>query len=56
MIERVDKMLYPDGYDHHAVWIAIKGKERADKGLAKEIGPNKEKEIEVDEEFKQYFK
>lgn len=57
MIDRVDKMLYPDGYDEHAAYLSMKGKERAVKGMRRETEEERlEKEVDVDPEFKQYFK
>jgi len=55
MFDRVNKELYPDGYDEHARWLSMKGKERAQKG---QLRLSQEDRIgeEIDEEFKQYIK
>jgi hypothetical protein len=53
MIDRVDKMLYPDGYDSHMAWLSFRGKLRKDKGQRRE---SEEERLsrEIDEEFEQY--
>jgi hypothetical protein len=57
MMDRVHKELYPDGYDEHAAWLSMKGKERTDKGMRRETEEERlSKEVEVDPEFRQYFK
>jgi hypothetical protein len=40
MFERVHKELYPDGYDEHAAWLAMRAKDRKDAGLAKPRDPD----------------
>ena len=57
MFDRVNKQLYPDGYDEHAAWLSMKGKERMVKGtvrVAQEIIEEGYKDI--DEEFLDYIK
>ena len=53
MMERVNKELYPYGYDEHMAWLSMKGKERALKGQQRE---SEEERLakEIDEEFEQY--
>jgi hypothetical protein len=55
MFDRVNKELYPDGYDEHAAWLSMRGKERAQKGQQRE---SEEERLakEIDEEFEQYTK
>ena len=57
MFERVDKMLYPDGYDEHLVWLSKKGKERIDKGKTRVSQETLEESYkDIDEEFLDYIK
>jgi hypothetical protein len=57
MFDRVNKKLYPDGYDEHAAFLSWKGKQRGVKGQRRETEEERlEKEVEVDPEFRQYFK
>jgi len=55
MMERVNKELYPDGYDEHMAWLSWKGKLRLQKGQRRE---SEEERLarEIDEEFDQYTK
>ena len=55
MIDRVDKMLYPDGYDPHMVWLREKALSRAQKGQQRESEEDRLSK-EIDEEFEQYTK
>ena len=55
MFERVNKELYPDGYDEHAAWLSWKGKEREKKGQRRETEEDRLAR-EIDEEFEQYTK
>lgn len=57
MFDRVNKQLYPDGYDAHTAWLSMRGKERIQKGkvrVASEIIEEGYKDI--DEEFLDYIK
>ena len=53
MMDRVNKEIYPDGYDSHMAWLSFRGKLRKDKGQRRE---SEEERLsrEIDEEFKQY--
>jgi len=53
MMERVNKEIYPDGYDSHMAWLSFRGKLRKDKGQRRE---SEEERLsrEIDEEFEQY--
>ena len=55
MMERVNKELYPYGYDEHMAWLSWKGKLRLQKGQRRE---SEEERLarEIDEEFDQYTK
>ena len=53
MMDRVNKELYPDGYDSHMAWLSMKGKERTLKGQQRESEEDRLAK-EIDEEFKQY--
>ena len=55
MFDRVNKELYPEGYDEHAAFLSWKAKQRADKGQRRE---SEEERLarEIDEEFEQYIK
>ena len=55
MMERVNKELYPDGYDEHMAWLSWRGKIRADKGQRRESEEERLSK-EIDEEFEQYTK
>ena len=55
MFDRVNKMLYPDGYDEHAAWLSMKGKERMSKGQTRESEESRLSR-EIDEEFLDYIK
>ena len=57
MFARVDKMLYPDGYDEHLAWLSMKGKERIDKGKTRVSQETMEESYkDIDEEFLDYIK
>jgi len=40
MFDRVNKELYPDGYDAHSAWLSQKAKDRKDAGKAQMRDPN----------------
>ena len=53
MMERVNKEIYPDGFDEHSAWLSWRGKIRAQKGTQRESQENRLSR-EIDEEFEQY--
>lgn len=55
MMERVNKELYPDGYDSHMAWLSWRGKIRLQKGTKRESQEDRLSR-EIDEEFDQYTK
>ena len=55
MMERVNKELYPDGYDEHMAWLSWRGKIRLQKGTQRESQEDRLSR-EIDEEFDQYTK
>jgi len=64
MFDRVHKELYPDGYDEHAAWLAMKGKDRREAGKTKLRDPDSnlpgydsgENSYNIDPEFLDYIK
>ena len=57
MFARVDKMLYPQGYDEHAAWLSMKGKERLEKNKTRVSAETWEESYkDIDDEFKDYIK
>lgn len=57
MFDRVNKQLYPDGYDAHAAWLAEKGQKRIKEGrtrVAQEVMYEVYKDI--DDEFLDYIR
>ena len=55
MFDRVNKKLYPDGYDEHMAWLSWRGKVRAQKDQRRESEEDRLGR-EIDEEFEQYTK
>lgn len=57
MFERVNKELYPDGYDEHAIWLREKGMERLKAGKTRVSQETlNESYKDIDEEFLDYIK
>ena len=57
MFDRVNKRLYPDGYDAHTAWLVEKGKQRIEKGQTRVSQETLEESYkDIDEEFLDYIK
>jgi len=57
MFDRVNKELYPDGYDAHAAWLALRGKERLKEGKTRVSQETLEESYkDIDKEFLDYIK